>query len=44
MEKGDEGADGHLYDKVTHACVGTYDQENDAVKPFDDIDSDSDDE
>ena len=42
MEKAD--SDKCLYDKVTGECVGTYDGENNAIKPLDDIDSDSDDE
>ena len=42
MEKGDE--DKCLYDKVTRECVGTYDEEKDALKPLEELDSDSDDE
>ena len=33
-----------LYDKGTGECVGTYDEENDVVKPLEELDSDSDDE
>jgi len=42
MEKGD--SEKCLYDKETGECVGTYDDENNTVKPIADIDSDSDDE
>ena len=42
MEKGDE--EKCLYDKVTGECVGTYDEEKDAINPVEDLDSDSDDE
>ena len=42
MEKGDE--EKCLYDKATGECVGTYDEEKDAINPLEDLDSDSDDE
>ena len=40
MEKDD--SEKYLYANGTHECVGTYDEENDAVMPLDELDSDSD--
>ena len=40
MEKDDE--EQCLYDKETGECVGTYDAKTNAVKPLEDLDSDSD--
>jgi hypothetical protein len=42
MEKGDD--EKCLYDKVSGECVGTYDEEKDAINPLEELDSDSDDE
>ena len=40
MEKDD--SEKCLYDKGTGECVGIYDEENDAMMPLDELDSDSD--